>query len=75
MLNKISDSDSDFFWICGYRFCVLVSFLEAFAMGCSVLSLYRWNSTVPTPASEASHEIPTGQLGSKCARTVLSVSI
>ena len=54
---------------------VAVSVFEAFAMGRSVLSLYRWKSTAPTPASEASHEIPTGQLGSKCARTVLSVSI
>ena len=52
-----------------------VSVLEAFAVGRSVLSLYRWNSTAPTPASEASHEISTGQLGSKCARRVLSVSI
>ena len=50
------------FWICGYRFCVAVSVFEAFAMGRSVLSLYRWNSTAPTPASEASHEIPTGRL-------------
>ena len=61
------------FFISGFLYSVLVSVLEAKAMGHSVPSLITWDSTVLMFTEDASQASLSGSLGSWCDRTCSEV--